>query len=127
MPNIVPFVLADSAAVNHTFSPIGASNGKAQWVNGASVTLRGREVLTIELKKPNSPNGAHRVHVTLGCPVETTVAGVTSVAHVNSFEGWFNFAQDGALVSRKDVLAKVRDLLGEAVFIEATTEATTYY
>lgn len=129
MPVLSTVVLSDAAnpIVNHSFVPNSSTNGKTQWVNPMASTLRGREILTIELKKPSTPTGAQRVHVTLGSPVETTVDGVTAVRYVNSSEIWFNWSSDGTKQSRLDHIAKIRDLLGEAVFLEAAADFVTFY
>lgn len=129
MPAISNIILDDaqSPVVQHTFEPIQVDNGKAQWADYSATTLLGRNILTIEVRKPTSKDAAHRVHISIGCPVEVTIDGVTSIDYVNSGEMWFNFAQRSTGATRKDVAALLADTLNDSSVKDVIERLVPFY
>lgn len=117
MPAIANIVVNDAVPAAHTFAPVTTDGGLARLANRNSTTPQGFETMVVEVKAPTNSQGAHRVRIGIGDPVEVTVSGVTSVDHLSSAEVTFNISQKATLQERKDLLKLMANTLANASIV----------
>lgn len=116
MPAIAALSINDGQAspAAHTFAVNGTSGLLATWLEKAAGSPNGYFRLTHEVREAKSTTGAHRVIVSLNMPTVATVDGVITKVRNSSAQVVFNFAQDSTLAERKDLLAYIYNVLGNA-------------
>lgn len=127
-------VLTDAAStpVNRSFAPRGVdSKGVAWWVYLGTGVVAAYNKLSQYLADPTPQSDRTKVSYKLEIPVLETVsttgtaAGYTAapkVAYTLSFVGDFLLPTRCSLQERNDLLAMVRDLLGEAIVTAAVRD-----
>lgn len=129
MPAIAALTLADGQAtpVNHTFSPVNIdAGGVARWADRSGGISIGFPTLTAALKNP-SAKGSRSYRYTLKVTVPTLEVTAPSTAtgiqpapvvaynHLCNIE--FVLPERGTLAQRNDILAYVKNVLANAVFV----------
>jgi hypothetical protein len=129
MPEVNSIVLADgkTTPVNHTFARFSVSGTVAKLINSAATTLIGREILTVETKQPVGRDGAHRIRIGLGMPVEATGDDGVVVSHVSSGEVILNLSQRSTAQERLDLLAILANALASTEVTAAVENVEPFY
>lgn len=128
MPQLVNVVLKDSANVDHTFTPEDISGGVASLVESTGVPV-GDNRITIGQTK--TANGRRKVTVKLALPVvqDAVVNGVARPTIVRTSYADVTFSFDGTSSTdeRKNTLAFVASLMGNAMFKSVANDLQGLY
>lgn len=129
MPEVNSLVLTDgkSTPVTHTFNRHMTNGSTAQLVNPAADTLKGRETFQFELRPPVGRDGAVRIRIGLGLPVEAVVDSQTVVSRLSSGEVILNFSQAGTAQERLDLLALFASALVSTEMKDAVENVEPFY
>lgn len=130
MPEVNSIVLQDgkTTPANHTFTRFNVAGMTAKLINSVATTLQGREILTHEVRPPNGRDGAHRVRIGLGMPVEATDSdGMVNIDHTSSGEVILNFAQKSTSQERLDLLAILASALASPEVVASVENVEPFY
>lgn len=127
MPAIGNIVVNDAVPAAHTFAPVTTDGALARLANRSATTPQGFETMIVEVKPPANSQGAHRVRIGIGDPVEVTVSGVVSVDHLSSAEVVFNISQKATLQERKDLLKLMANTLANATIVTVVENVEPIY
>lgn len=126
MAAIANLTLTDAAAtpVNHTYKPVQKTDARSVWENQASGIKIGMPVATMSITESAE---MFRVHITLRLPILETLSGensngyvaVPKVGYEMAGKSEFILPKRSTLQDRKDVLALMKDFMGDAVVTAA--------
>lgn len=118
-------ILTDAAAtpVNRTYYPTQSADGLISWRDRTQAVFVGQNRLTVSQRMANRQTKATKLQWKLETPVleqtststTTGVAPPPTVAYTPLATIEFVLPDRASLQERKDLLAQVRDLLGEAI------------
>jgi hypothetical protein len=118
--------LTDAATtpVNHVYKPVGSAGPDIlAWQDRTQSVLLGQNRLTVYQRPADRKSQATKVTWKLETPILAQASGGTSsgyiaepkVSHTLIAKGEFVLPAKSVLQERKDLLAQVRDLLGETI------------
>lgn len=129
MPAIAALSINDGQAspAAHSFAPVTTNGSKSEWADCSSTTAAGWRVLSNEARKPASATAAVRNLTNFYLPVEATVDGSVKVVRFNSAKVEFNFSQEATDQEKKDAVAYMANVLGNATFKAALIANEPHY
>lgn len=149
MPQVATLALANGEAspVSHNFAPLGQNRETGFWwfedqsPRVASTSSMGWPRIGIRARRANDAGPGenaqtriNRVEFAIALPeletVGTSDSGLTpppTVAYVDRAKGEFLLPARDVLADRKDVLAYVKNLMANAIFLDLVTNLTTIY
>lgn len=133
MPAIAAITLTDNSSSDHVFNPQKIEKNVAFYKDTTGGIPAGFSTLSIGLSEPSNGGAVYRVKMQLAVPKidNVTVAG-GSVSQVNVVRTSrcnieFLLPIQSELAEREDLLAMVRDLLGESVVDSVVEQLETIY
>lgn len=138
MPAIGNITINDGATtpVAHTFAPVGVDGSLAEYADRAGGIPVGYGKITISVRGPqNAVSGVYKVQVkvlvpTLDVTSPSTSSGIQpapTVAYTTACMMDFLLPSRSSLQNRKDVLAYVKNLLGNTVITSVVENLESVY
>lgn len=111
-----PLSINNGAAtpVAKSFAPAGVSPALSKFVERSAPASAGFLSLTVGYSEANSRRPTHRIDIGFDLPVLSTVNGVSTVAHVGRFRGYFVVPDTMNASDRADLAAYVANAFDAA-------------
>jgi hypothetical protein len=129
MGQISTITLTDAAAtpVNHDFVPRKVVGDMATYVEKTDTRPMGWYTLELSHRLPANGSKVVRDRITLKVPVIENVDGVDKVVRTNVVDIEYRTTTETTLQERKDLVAYITDLHGEAAFADMVEDGNNIY
>jgi len=115
MATAIAITLTDSGATDFVFNPLSITPRQSLYLNRDSESAVASEKITLGLNPSSKSRQTDHVTARFDMPFEALVDGKYVVTDAAIFECKFTIPSALTSTNRADLLAKVRDLLGDVV------------
>lgn len=129
MPAIAALTINDGQAtpVAHTFNPVTTDGSKAQWADRSPSIPSGFRTVSFEVLGPGGSRTVNKLASGFMVPTVVAVNGVDTVVRYSSAQVTLNIHPEATLQERKDLLAYVKNFLGQATVQTAVENVEPFY
>lgn len=127
MPSAVPITLTDAAMADKVFNPLSVNPRSTVYINRDAQSAAASKKITLGFNPASATRKTDHATIRLDFPLEALVDGRYTVTDRAIFDCKFTIPTAFTQAHRADLLAQVRDLLGEAVVTSLVSELEPPY